>query len=424
MDGANEVDQTKYGIFRAFLPTSLVPAESLPSQNYAFTLFFICLYTLTYPKNRFLTILRVILAFPAMYLYYDHGFGPYEMPPGIDVGEAVIAIYGMMRVFETCFTGIFDDYPSVWMKMDTGEKLPLPTTILGRLAYAVDLLTSLRGGSWFKGIVWDWAPSSTIAKSLAMKDTRWQYIRRSIIKWAFIYLIVDLCDTIEQFATDLNWRIPHPLLGASPPIPIYKQSLYSFVVCAYTVFSMMSHFCIISSIAVALGSSPSSWPPLFDSPFSSKSLADFWGKRYHTVFRRTFGRLAKSFMFFVPSSAGKTLRTLIHTMIIFVFSCLLHILIMNRPKIPGTQLWDVGILKFFLLQPLGLLIESWLVEPLTSPLPRPLRAGLRRVYPWAWLFWSGRWWADVWIRRGFWEVRLVYVSLIRGVSMGMWVVGK
>ncbi|KAF8316130.1 hypothetical protein DL93DRAFT_794859 [Clavulina sp. PMI_390] len=48
----------------------------------------------------------------------------------------------------------------------------------------------------------------------------------------------------------------------------------------YTVFSLIG--------VLLCGSNPSSWPPLFDSPWISTSLHDFWGRRWHQLFRRSF----------------------------------------------------------------------------------------------------------------------------------------
>lgn len=133
----------------SFFPGLLVPPETSIPLGIGFVLLTISIYTVTWnspPTNKFYvawgSILRLGLAPCAIYSYLVYGFWPYETP-GVEaaVGLAVIGQYGIMRVIETTYVGIIDENPPHWIV--EGKVVPLPTTILGRLAYAVDLATSL-----------------------------------------------------------------------------------------------------------------------------------------------------------------------------------------------------------------------------------------------------------------------------------------
>ena len=132
-----------------FFQGRLVPPETSTPLTIGFVLLIISIYTTTWnspPTNKFYvawgTILRLGLAPCAIYSYVVFGFWPYETG-GVEgaVGLAVIGQYGVMRVIETTYVGLIDENPPHWIV--EGKEVPLPTTVSGRLAYAVDLATSL-----------------------------------------------------------------------------------------------------------------------------------------------------------------------------------------------------------------------------------------------------------------------------------------
>lgn len=54
-----------------------------------------------------------------------------------------------MRVIETNVISLFDDNePQKWVDVHTNTVMGLPQTVRGRIAYALDALTSMRGASW------------------------------------------------------------------------------------------------------------------------------------------------------------------------------------------------------------------------------------------------------------------------------------
>ena len=55
----------------------------------------------------------------------------------------------------------------------------------------------------------------------------------------------------------------------------------------YQILLAIGELIAVFSIAV-LNSDPKSWPPVFDQPWLSTSLHEFWGQRWHQLFRQMF----------------------------------------------------------------------------------------------------------------------------------------
>jgi len=128
------------------------------------------------------------------------------------------------------------------------------------------------------------------------------------------------------------------------------------------------------------------WPPLFDSPWLSTSLADCWGRRWHQVFRGSFIGIGARPLSFLIGRVGAVMGA-------FFWSAILHdfgMWGMGR----GTEFWSVG--GFFLMQGCGCILEA-LFKKVT---------GLK-VGGWAGWLWTMCWMAgwgqlmiDAWARRG------------------------
>lgn len=176
---------------------------------------------------------------------------------------------------------------------------------------------------------------------------------------------------------------------------------------------------------------------MFDQPFQSTSLRDFWTHRWHHIFRRSFDRIASVALFFVPVKGSRSVaRNIVRAVIIFALSATFHLFLLHRTYHPlqyvfnsqGSSsslqpirhLLDTSTVKFFLSQPLGLFIERFLVFPITAQFPESMRTSIRRAFAWMYLLNSGRWWCDAWVRAGLWEEPLVGFSVFRGLLKGQW----
>jgi hypothetical protein len=119
----------------------------------------------------------------------------------------------------------------------------------------------------------------------------------------------------------------------------------------------------------------------------------------------------------IPAHLRKPLRAAT----IFALSTTLHLLLMYRLPTSETHFhpafFDRSTMLFFLSQPLALFAERLVVQPLAGE-----HVWVTRCWAWGWLLCSGRWWADVWVRRGLWDQseKVVGYSIVRGLWGGQW----
>ncbi|QRW25196.1 short chain dehydrogenase [Rhizoctonia solani] len=406
-----------------FIPGLLVPPEANIHLTIGIHFLLAALYTLTITSHpRAFTLVRIVLGIPAGYIFYLYAFYPYETPTrGVDIGLAVVGLYGIMRVIDTCIVDLLVGVhtPPRWVV--DGKVLPLPTSFFGRLGYSIDYLLSLRGTSIFKNTTWDWIVPSTKRRMPSPKTSRLVFLASA--SWSLFkqYLIYDALDTLNKSRIWDN-RLPHPITDGG--LNIFEQLTFAFSVCAGTALSISFPATMVAIFAVACGAPVEAWPPMFDAPFSAVSLADFWTRRWHSLFRRVFDRLSLGIIHGLekihaplPSHLRKTLRAIL----IFALSATLHLFLMYRLPISDTHhhpsFLDRSTLFFFLSQPFALLVEKTVIEPLSGG-----NIWVTRCWAWGWLLCSGRWWADVWVRRGLWDPKekVVGYSVARRLLKGTW----
>ncbi|KAF8328075.1 uncharacterized protein EI90DRAFT_2974508 [Cantharellus anzutake] len=433
----------------------------------------LAIFVSTYGRKSWTTLVRLFVAPFAITYFYKFGFSYFrtledggDFDPQLHTGIATVALYCMMRIMETCVIQLSDgsELPRV-INIQTGTPLPLPSTFRGRLAYSIDLVFGMRGCSWRSGRYWDFA-APRVVESIKQQYTwsRGEFLRKSVAWFVICYFTVDAVDTFVK-SMDFNVLSPYPV---SATLPLWLQILCAIALCTWIYLGIAVYYCIISIFFTFIGiTSPEAWPPMFNMPFFADSIADFWGNRWHYLLRQTFGSLLSVFSSASDGRAMNPRRLAFHrgknVVIVFIFSTLLHLIIMDRVPIdarrPHTKFWDVSIISFYLAQPIGIILESLLVLSLApndqsnsngspkkdtdaygttgdaqvsgagltkKPLPPKLRVA-RRIFAWIWLVWSARWWADAWVNRGLWEpdIRVVYWSPIRGLLIGDWTgIGK
>ncbi|TDL13153.1 hypothetical protein BD410DRAFT_797697, partial [Rickenella mellea] len=401
--------------FHGLFPGFSVPMEALPSILAGSSILFISIFSIT-TGNPAWSVFRIAIAPIAIYFFWDYGYGLYPTAANqVAVGMAFIALYFIMRAVETTFDDFLDDKPPLWVY--DGKELPLPKTVAGRALYSLDLLTSLRGNSWFENTHWNWAskevlnpPCSTLSRS--------RYVKQALISCVLQYIVIDILDTINRSRT---WDLsnPHPITS----LPISEQMIFSVSLCALTALGITFPYAIMSGLAVALGSPPANWPPMFDSPFSATSLANFWGQRWHLIFRRVFSRLTTGILriLSMPPAISPYKRKFTRAVLAFVLSAGVHVVLMYRLHRENQQypytFFDPSILKFFLSQPLGLAVEAFLIIPLSRTLLlEKSHTMVTRVWAWTFMVWSGRFWSDAWVHGGLWgeRERGAGFSVVRG----------
>lgn len=433
----------------AISPGLHVPPEYTNYLLLAFYSIAICNFTTTY-KHPLLPYVRLLLAIPALYASWCYGFPSDLHVPNrrVYVGMGMVGTYGTMRVIEVCFVGFWnrsEDWPK-WVKLRAKgdqlkrapaavesrqrasmEVIPSNPTILGRLAYAFDLM-GVTGPSWRRGRAWNFAPPSVLRQD-AEPVPRLQFIATSLRRLVECYLAMDVIETIVSLR---EWDTHNTRPVTS--LPLHLQLVYAFCVCAMTCMEIALPYNILASISGIFFNAPSTaFTPLFDAPFASRSLGEFWSAKWHPIFRRIFDRdsygmlsvflfITKALQIPIHPRAVKVVRSIF----IFGLSYTLHLCLFaslpTTEAYPALPFVNIQAAKFFLSQPLGLTIEFLVVFPLTQHMPPPLKTFVRRLFAWSYLLWSGRYWADVWMNRGMlgYAERNIVFSPVRGILRGQW----
>jgi len=348
-----------------------------------------------------------------------------------------------MRAIDASFmTFVFKDGPPRWVSTTSNKVFPMPTTFGGRVAYSLDLLTSMRGPSWFSDRRWDFTPSTIISQQARLSRTsRWRFVGTQL-NWLILYRI--LADIVDTGVKLIDFD-PASMYPVSRDLPVYQQILCSIGIGLWIHLAIAAEHTLMSLIHVGfLGvSKPESWPPMFDHPFLCSSVPDFWGKRWHYMFRRTFDRLLAPLLPAPPKKTshkegnhpttpdntvkGQQSATLARAGGAFVLTTMLHLIVIHRivpsPTHPYAAFWDPSVMLFFLAQPLGMALDGILCSRLqASGVGKSGVAIARRAFAVGWLLWTARWWADAWVRKGLWykTERFIQWSPVRGLLWGDW----
>lgn len=426
-----------------FLPSLHMPPQAWPSLTAALTILAVCIYT-TLLRTSTLRYLRMALSIPGTYFFYDFAWSSSYLRyhnRSTHLGMGTIAVFGTMRLLETCWLRELDGQISRWVHKPSarttepptsgldgvGDRrhgktaiMPLPKGARERLLYTWDNLTTVRGISWFAERAWDFAPTADAAWMPSTGQAKGPFIRDSLVSLAIHYLVIDIVDTFNKAQP---WDTSHSVPMSS--LPWMSRLAASLGLCVTTYVYLTIPYTLQAIICVILGSNPSSWPPMFTSPLAATTLREFWS-RWHQIFRRTFGRIAWAGLSVFPSTK---LKPLIHKLFIFFLSAFLHLLLWTTlPSVPGIpdRFWDPSTLKFFISQPIGMFLEATVVVPATERLVHDewTRAAVRRTFAWAFLLWTGCWWGDAWVTKGLYDPfeRPVIWTPVRGILHGRWTV--
>ncbi|KAG8878164.1 hypothetical protein FRB98_006372 [Tulasnella sp. 332] len=455
--------------YLAILGLLKIPPVACISSTLGIFILAVCIYTTLLPLRyqRTLRYLRMLLSLPGAYCFIDFGWSTwYERTHNRSTFLALgtVACYGMMRLLETCWIRELDGDTPKWKLKSTyrapvkrvespkgqaskgngdGDEvrhtvsppqfiLALPTRPWKRVLYTLDLLTNIRGSSWFADRTWDFAPAYVSTFMPPTGTSRILFIRSQIMSIAAQYLVMDVLDTLIR-SQDQLWS-----KASARPVTTFRsvplQLAASLAVCTTTILYLTIPYATLSATAVAMGSSPTSWPPIVSNPLSSHSLAHFWGRGWHHIFRRVFNRISMAILWPFRSSSASYI-TAARKVIIFFLSATLHLVLLTtlqpRPPSPDNpnprshkSMFEPGTIKFFLSQPLGLYIESSIILPLVRNGSQRVQMNVCRVFAWCWLLWTGRWWADAWIGGGMYDEteRPIVWSPLRGLMWGTWII--
>ncbi|KAI6037691.1 hypothetical protein EDC04DRAFT_2897287 [Pisolithus marmoratus] len=149
---------------------------------------------------------------------------------------------------------------------------------------ASDLCNNLRG------IGWNWSKGVHIRAPTIRVESRLVFAVLSLGR-SLLYMSIgdalDLC--VRAFAPQGSggWSI------FDPTLPLIRRYLRSSIITVLVGFGGISVVEMVYSFnaatcVVLFQQHPSQWPPLVDNPWFSPSLAKFWGRDWHQLFRESF----------------------------------------------------------------------------------------------------------------------------------------
>ncbi|KAI6047014.1 membrane bound O-acyl transferase family-domain-containing protein [Pisolithus marmoratus] len=245
---------------------------------------------------------------------------------------------------------------------------------------ASDLCYNLRG------IGWSWSKRVHIRSPTIKTESRLVFVVLSLgrsLLYMFIGDALDLC--VRAFAPQgsAGWPIFDLTL---PPIRRYLRSSVITVLVGFSgvttiemVYSFNTAVCV-----VLFQQRPSQWPPLFNNPWFSTSLAKFWGQNWHQLFRDIF-----------VGCGYKPLEGILGQYAVigaFVVSGILHDVAMRGMGHGDT----LRILGYFVMQGVGVVLER-LWRRLTG---RRVGGPLGCLWVWIWQCFWGNHLVDAWAQGG------------------------
>ncbi|EIN09996.1 hypothetical protein PUNSTDRAFT_113285 [Punctularia strigosozonata HHB-11173 SS5] len=221
-----------------------------------------------------------------------------------------------------------------------------------------------------RGLGWTWSRGLHVPRPIKASTPR--FLLRTVLHAACYFITFDTLHYFVQSFGTATFGSPAggTIFDASlPPLRRYLRStfltvtsgtvIYAALVLAYDLIILISFsICSVSGIIGLSGyQDPEDWPPLFHKPYLATSLADFWGKRWHQAFRRSFivigAEPLRSLALAVTGS--RNVARAAGVLGAFLISGVLHdwgMWGMGR----GTDPWRV--IGFFVLSGVGMILEN------------------------------------------------------------------
>ncbi|KAF8486170.1 membrane bound O-acyl transferase family-domain-containing protein [Russula ochroleuca] len=259
------------------------------------------------------------------------------------------------------------------------------TQLKGALLNAFDLTFNARG------IGWNWGKSIYIPPSTpSSRKGPLDFLIGHVITQTFFDFVL-----FAQQSWDLSpSKYPTHRYGGTifnpdlPPLRRYGKVMAMTFICPLGLCtSFQATYYLIGFLGMTVfGQVAEQWPPIFQAPWMATSLADFWGLRWHQVFKRSFvvcgAKPAAQFF----GRAGGVIGA-------FFVSGIMHDFGVWGSGL-GTELSSVTL--FFVMMGVGCVLEGIWKEKTGSK----VRGPLGWFWAMAWMFFWGSWIVDAWARRG------------------------
>lgn len=141
----------------------------------------------------------------------------------------------------------------------------------------------------FRGYGWDFGQGVYVPQEYRPLE-RGPFLKATLKIFLKYFILLDLLDSCLKLIPGVGSPLGGSMFFPLPPIQRYAISTTIHIMTGTVVLSgFETAYAFSTLIGVGLlNQSPLLWPPFFDLPFSSDSLAIFWAKRWHQLLRRTF----------------------------------------------------------------------------------------------------------------------------------------
>ncbi|KAG2756735.1 hypothetical protein P692DRAFT_20714656 [Suillus brevipes Sb2] len=249
----------------------------------------------------------------------------------------------------------------------------------------------------FRGIGWDWAEDLRIPKSSCGTQSTTGFLLSTLAKLLFYAVAYDAA---SGAARDFSPKTFGSVEGGTifdaslPPLSRYTLSTIITILSGLTAYFVVELVYQIHAIEAVLlfGQTPSQWPPLFDAPLLSTSLASFWGRKWHQLFRECFISVGARPLSYLLGRTGGVMGA-------FLLSGALHYLGLAAMGRGGHPVVMFG---FYIMQAIGIILEGMWKRC----------TGLRvhgfwgLLWTWFWVVFWANFMVDAWARVGLVESSL------------------
>ena len=242
-----------------------------------------------------------------------------------------------------------------------------------------------------RGIGWPWSKGLHIPPETRPMHSRAAFVRSTALRALRDIVVCDALQATLQHLGPDSFGSLHggTIFDARLALPQrYLWSSFLSLLTAMGIYFSLNlayHFATLVAFAISR-QDPAAWPPVSRAPWAATSLSDFWGRRWHQVFRHIFVQFGYKPARAVFGPLGGVLGA-------FLLSGIMHDICI-WPMARGTDFGKIG--GFFVLSGVGVVVEQ-AYERVTS---RKVQGFAGWLWAMSFLLATGNLLVDAWLTRG------------------------